>query len=163
MKRDSGYELVIQALSVANVMVRESHRLFRPHGLSEAQFNVLNVLGPAPEGVSQRELSDVLVVDRSNITGLLDRMEEAGWVRRADHPSDRRVYVVTLTAAGRRLWEKVRPEYEAAVATVTAGVPASELKSALATLRRIEAATRAWARERETPAAEGFARRKSVR
>ena len=149
MKSDPGYDLVIQVMSVANVMVKESHRLFRPHGLSEAQFNVLNVLGPAPAGLSQRTLSDVLVVDRSNITGLLDRMEQAGWVRRADHPSDRRVYLVTLTAEGRKLWQKVLPEYVAAVRGVTAAVPVSDLKRALATLQKLETATREWGKTHE--------------
>jgi MarR family 2-MHQ and catechol resistance regulon transcriptional repressor len=150
MKSDPGYDLVIQVMSVANVMVKESHRLFRPHGLSEAQFNVLNVLGPEPAGLSQRALSDVLVVDRSNITGLLDRMEQSGWVQRADHPSDRRVYVVTLTEEGRRLWQKVLPEYMAAVGRVTAAVPAPDLKRALATLQKLETATREWGKTYET-------------
>lgn len=149
MKSDPGYDLVIQVMSVANVMVKESHRLFRPHGLSEAQFNVLNVLGPEPAGLSQRALSDVLVVDRSNITGLLDRMAQSGWVKRADHPSDRRVYVVTLTAEGRKLWQKVLPEYIAAVGRVTATVPAADLKRALGTLQQLEAATRAWGKTYE--------------
>jgi MarR family 2-MHQ and catechol resistance regulon transcriptional repressor len=149
MKSEAGYDLVIQVLSAAHVMVKESHRLFRPHGISEAQFNVLNVLGPAPAGVSQRELSDVLVVDRSNITGLLDRMEKSGWVRRADHPNDRRVYLVTLTEAGRKLWEKVLPEYLAAVRRVTAVVPETELKRAWETLRRLEESTRNWGKSYE--------------
>ena len=144
MKSETGYDLVIQVLSAANVMVKESHRLFRPHGISEAQFNVLNVLGPAAAGLSQRELSDVLVVDRSNITGLLDRMEKSGWVQRADHPNDRRVYLVTLTSEGRKLWQKVLPEYVAAVRRVTAVVPETELKRALETLRRLEQSTRNW-------------------
>lgn len=146
MKSEPGYDLVIQVLSAANVMVKESHRLFRPHGISEAQFNVLNVLGPAAAGLSQRELSEVLVVDRSNITGLLDRMEQGGWVRRTDHPSDRRVYVVTLTDAGRTLWQKVRPEYVAAVRRVTAALPGPEMKRALDTLRRLEESARNWGR-----------------
>lgn len=150
MKPDPGYDLVIQALSVANVMVRESHRLFRPHGLSDAQFNVLNVLGPEPAGISQRALSDVLVVDRSNITGLLDRMAESGWVQRADHPTDRRIYVVTLTPAGRKLWQKVLPEYVAAVQRVTAGIPAAELRRTRDTLAKIETATREWGKSHES-------------
>jgi len=149
MKSDPGYDLVIQVLSVANVMVKESHRLFRPHGLSDAQFNVLNVLGPEPAGLSQRALSEVLVVDRSNITGLLDRMEGSGWVKRADHPSDRRVYVVTLTAEGRKLWQKVLPEYVAVVRRVTAAVPATDLKRTLGTLQQLEAATREWGKSHE--------------
>ena len=149
MKSDPGYDLVIQVLSVANVMVKESHRLFRPHGLSDAQFNVLNVLGPEPAGLSQRALSEVLVVDRSNITGLLDRMEGSGWVKRTDHPSDRRVYVVTLTAEGRKLWQKVLPEYVAVVRRVTAAVPAADLKRTLGTLQQLEAATREWGKSHE--------------
>lgn len=144
MKSDPGYDLVIQVLATASVMVRESHRLFRPHGLTEAQFNVLNVLGDSPAGRSQRELSDVLVVDRSNITGLLDRMEKCGWVKRSDHPSDRRVYLVSLTAAGQKLWQAVLPEYVAAVRQVTHAVPAADLKRALDTLKQVETATRAW-------------------
>lgn len=150
MKSETGYDLIIQVLSAANVMVKESHRLFRPHGLTDAQFNVLNVLGPKPEGVSQRELSDVLVVDRSNITGLLDRMEKLGWVKRSDHPSDRRVYLVTLTAEGRTLWQKVHPDYVAAVSRVTAAVPEGELKRTLETLRRLEESTRHWGQSYET-------------
>ena len=149
MKSDPGYDLVIQVLSVANVMVKESHRLFRPHGLSDAQFNVLNVLGPEPAGLSQRALSEVLVVDRSNITGLLDRMERSGWVKRADHPSDRRVYVVTLTAEGRKLWQKILPEYVAVVRRVTAAVPAADLKRTLGTLQQLETATREWGKSHE--------------
>jgi DNA-binding MarR family transcriptional regulator len=149
MKTDPGYDLVIQVLSVAHVMVKESQRLFRPHGLSDAQFNVLNVLGDAPHGLSQRALSDVLVVDRSNITGLLDRMTENGWVRRTDHPTDRRVYLVALTPAGRKLWQKVLPEYVAAVKRVTAGLSATELRQTQATLRRLETATRAWGEAHE--------------
>ena len=144
MKSEPGYDLIIQVLSAANVMVKESHRLVRPHGLTDSQFNVLNVLGTAAEGVSQRELSDVLVVDRSNITGLLDRMEKLGWVKRTDHPSDRRVYLVTLTAEGRKLWQQVLPEYVAVVRRVTAVAPEAELKRTLETLRRLEESTRQW-------------------
>ncbi|HWA28809.1 MAG TPA: MarR family transcriptional regulator [Lacunisphaera sp.] len=149
MKNETGYDLVIQVLSAANVMVKESHRLFRPYGITDAQFNVLNVLGPQPQGMSQRELSDALVVDRSNITGLLDRMEKLGWVRRADHPTDRRVYLVTLTEEGRNLWQKVLPEYAAAVRRVTAVAPENELKRTLETLRRLEASAREWGRTNE--------------
>ena len=150
MSNATGYDLIIQVLSAANVMVKESHRLFRPHGLTEAQFNVLNVLGPTPAGVSQRELSDVLVVDRSNITGLLDRMEKLGWVRRTDHPRDRRVYLVTLTTGGRKLWQKVLPGYVAAVSRVTAVASEAELKRTLETLRRIEESTRNWGKSHES-------------
>jgi MarR family 2-MHQ and catechol resistance regulon transcriptional repressor len=74
-----GSDLIAAVMATADAFLRESQRLFRPYGLTGAQYNVLNVLEGAAQGMSQRELSEVLVVDRSNVTGLLDRMEKAGW------------------------------------------------------------------------------------
>ena len=87
--------LVQDIVATADLLLRESQRLFRPQGLTAAQFNVLNLLAGCGDGagLSQRELADLLVVDRSNVTGLIDRMETAGWVRRADDPSDRKSVV----------------------------------------------------------------------
>jgi len=144
MRFPPGYELINQVLVTGGVLVQESHRIFRPHGLTDAQFNVLNVLGQHPAGLSQRELSEALVVDRSNVTSLLDRMERHGWVRRRDHPADRRIHVVTLTPAGRRLWQKVLPGYLAAVAAVTAGCSAAELARVQVFLARLAGAVRTW-------------------
>jgi len=127
-------------MATADAFLRESGRFFRPLGLTAAQYNVLNVLAPHPAGMSQRQLSDVLVVDRSNVTGLLDRMEKAAWVRRSDAPRDRRVYLVTLTPAGRRLWEKVTPRYLDVVAQVTRGMSAEEMAASTALLQRMAAA-----------------------
>jgi DNA-binding MarR family transcriptional regulator len=141
---DAGYEVVSAVLATADAFLRESQRLFRPHGLSGAQYNVLNVVALHADGLSQRELSEHLVVDRSNITGLVDRMEKAGWLRRRDDPQDRRVYRVLLTPAGRRLWEKVTPEYLSAVRQVTAGISAAKLRDTLATLQQLEAAAGTW-------------------
>ncbi|HYC69590.1 MAG TPA: MarR family transcriptional regulator [Opitutaceae bacterium] len=150
MKMEPGYSLINQVLATSNVMVKESHRIFRPHGLTEAQFNVLNVLGPNPAGLSQRELSDVLIVDRSNVTNMLDRMEQNGWVKRGDHPADRRIYVVTLTPEGRKLWQKVLPEYLAAVEAVTSEFSEAEMRRTHEFLARLERAVRAWGASRGT-------------
>lgn len=141
---EPGEQLTIAVLATADAFLRESQRLFRPLGLSGAQYNVLNVLSDHPEGMSQRRLSDRLVVDRSNVTGLLDRMEKAGWVRRADDPDDRRVYCVTLTPTGRALWEKAREQYLAVVAQVTRGLPAERIQESIAVLRSLEQAAAAW-------------------
>jgi DNA-binding MarR family transcriptional regulator len=141
-----GYDLVSAVMATADAFLRESHRLFRPHGLTGAQYNLHNVVALSPDGLSQRELSDHLVVDRSNVTGLLDRMEKAGWVQRTDHPSDRRVYRVVLTPAGRALWKQVTPRYFAAVAKVTHGLSDRQMRATLATLRRLEASAGDWQR-----------------
>lgn len=127
-------------LRTSHALLRASRRVFRPHGLSEAQFNVLNILArpPGTAGLSQREISDILVVDRSNVTGLLDRMEAAGWVRREPVPGDRRAWRVRLTAAGRRLWQRCEPDYQRAIIAVTRALGAADAKTALAVLTAVE-------------------------
>ncbi len=144
MPAPSALELTTAVVTAADALLRESQRLFRPHGLTAAQFNVLNVLAGRPAGLSQRELGDLLVVDRSNVTGLLDRMGEAGWVRRSDDAADRRIYRVTLTPAGRRLWLAVEPRYRAVAGQVAGGLAAAQRAQCLAALRHMEAAAARW-------------------
>ncbi|MBI5769966.1 MAG: MarR family transcriptional regulator [Verrucomicrobia bacterium] len=138
------YEFVNALLSAADALLRESQRLFRPHGLTAAQFNVLNILAESPDGLSQRELSEHLVVDRSNVTGLLDRMERAGWVKRTDHPTDRRIYQVVLTADGRRLWSVVAPLYLEALRDVTRGLNPKRMRESTQLLQSLEAGAGRW-------------------
>ncbi len=141
---DPAFDIVSAVMATANAFMRESQRLFRPFGLTAAQYNVLNVLEGAGEGMSQRALSELLVVDRSNVTGLIDRMEKNGWVKREDDPADRRVYRISLTKEGRRLWKRVHPRYLESVAAVTRGMAPQTLKTMTASLRRLEDAAPAW-------------------
>lgn len=138
MQNDLAFDLIHQTVRTANTLLRESRRLFRPHGLTEAQFNVLSALAADGVGLSQRELSDILVVDRSNVTGLLDRMESLGWVRRDAVPGDRRVYRVRLTSRGRRLWESVFPAYERAVFEAVRPIGSKAARAGVETLQRLE-------------------------
>lgn len=48
---------------------------------------------------------------RSNLTGLVDRLEERGLVKRLEVPGDRRSYRVVLTPDGQRVVEEILPRY----------------------------------------------------
>jgi DNA-binding MarR family transcriptional regulator len=137
MKNDIGYECVIQTLQTANVLWRESRRFFRPFGITEAQFNVIHLLGKNG-GMSQRELSDLLVVDRSNVTLLLDRMSKQGLVLREDVPGDRRAYKIVLTKQAEQLWKKILPHYQKAIAGVVKNIPDKDLSACFQVLQKIE-------------------------
>lgn len=149
MKSDPGFKLVEAVMATADAFLRESQRQFRPLGATGAQYNVLNILMSHPEGISQRELGDLLVVDRSNVTGLLDRLEKSGLVRRDDHPGDRRVYRVMITSAGQACWEKIHPLYLDAVAKITEGLSGKQIREALDVLIRLEARASNLNREKE--------------
>ena len=74
----------------------------RAIGVSIRQCDVLTTLSEE-EGVSQQELAKRLYVTKGNISGLLDRLEEAGFVERRSTASDRRQYAIYLTEAGRAI------------------------------------------------------------
>ena len=102
-------------VSAGNALLREAGRLFKPHGLTAAQFNVLSLLADAPQGLRAAEITAALVVDASSTTYVLDRMEALGWLERGEHASDRRAWCIRLTPAGRRLHARVAPLYAAAL------------------------------------------------
>ncbi|MEW1908288.1 MarR family transcriptional regulator [Kitasatospora sp. NPDC085895] len=70
-------------------------------GLSHTMFEVLLMLARARgEGVPQRELAEGLTLTSGGTTRLVDRMEQAGLVRRAPSPADRRITLVGATPEG---------------------------------------------------------------
>jgi DNA-binding MarR family transcriptional regulator len=82
----------------------ESHfeAIAKAHDLTPMQAKVvLQLREPAP----MRSLSDNFCCDPSNITGIVDRLEERGLLTRTEDPDDRRVKTLQPTAAGRRLRE----------------------------------------------------------
>jgi DNA-binding MarR family transcriptional regulator len=51
-------------------------------------------------GSSQADLADLLQIDRTNLVGLLNELETAGWIERRRSPEDRRRHIVELTREG---------------------------------------------------------------
>ena len=70
--------------------------------LSPAQCHVLHLIEPG-RPLPMSRLADTLSCDASNVTGLVDRLESRGLVRRRSSPQDRRVKVLQLTPTGARL------------------------------------------------------------
>src|SRR5712692_4220323 len=70
--------------------------------LSPIQCHVLHLIEPG-RPLPMKRLADTLSCDASNVTGLVDRLESRGLVRRQPSPQDRRVKVLQLTPTGARL------------------------------------------------------------
>ena len=70
--------------------------------LSPAQCHVLHLIEPG-RPIPMGQIADTLACDASNVTGLVDRLEARGLVRRRPSPEDRRVKVIGLTPTGSRL------------------------------------------------------------
>ncbi len=72
------------------------------YGVTPPQYALLKVLWEWDDQ-SGAELGERLVLDSATMTGLLDRLEHAGLVKRRSHATDRRINQVVLTERGREL------------------------------------------------------------
>jgi len=91
------------------------------HDLSLAQTRLLGVLRDRRPAMN--ELARLLGLDKSSITGLVDRAERRGLVVRVPSAADRRAVLVSLTDDGRLLVSQAAARFEADVSTMLNGLP----------------------------------------
>jgi len=132
-----GYRALMELLRTADAVWEASRIFFERWNLSPSQFNVLNLLRLTPAGLSQTDLSRQLVMHRSNLTGLVDRLEKRGLVARREVAADRRAYSVVLTAAGTRLLRDILPRYYEEAARVWDHLPARRAAELIADLQQV--------------------------
>src|SRR5919197_6042956 len=83
--------------------------LSEAHGLPLASYEVLLFLARAPDGrMRMAELADSVLLSRSGVTRLVDRLEGEGLVKRTRCPEDARGLYAGITEAGRRRFQEAR-------------------------------------------------------
>jgi DNA-binding MarR family transcriptional regulator len=132
---------------MARMQAAISERL-RQIGISIPQCDVLTTL-TEQEGVNQQQLAERLYVTKGNISGLLDRLEEAGFVERRAAASDRRQYSIHLTDSGRAMAERAIGVQHEWIASTLGRMTEGQLKA----LEAQVVALRDIIREQETPGA----------
>ncbi len=97
-------EAFLNLLRTHGELLGPAAALLKGHGLSHAQYNILRILrGAGDGGLPCLEVAARMVTREPDITRLLDRLEDAGWVRRTRSDADRRVVFARITPAGSKL------------------------------------------------------------
>ena len=109
-------------------------------GLTPPQFYVLATIGYAgslPFG----EIGAKMMVTVSNLTGIVDRLEEKKLVLRKRDETDRRVVHVTLTEKGMKLYKSTIPVFEKSISEIFSSLDLPRQKELSALLRNLNHAT----------------------
>ena len=120
---DLANRLFFRLYQCTNMLHKTGTRAVEAEGLTTQQWAVLGALSRATArtGMNIGDLARYLMVSRQNLAGLLNRMERDGRIAIAPDAHDRRSRVVTMTAAGRHVWQvraqpKIRAYYEQVLA-----------------------------------------------
>ncbi len=99
--------------TVGSLLKTFERELQEAEGLPLAWYDVLVQLSAAPDGrLRMQALADWVVLSRSGLTRLIDRMEKADLVTREPSTDDRRGYYAVLTEEGRRAFLRAKPVHE---------------------------------------------------
>jgi MarR family 2-MHQ and catechol resistance regulon transcriptional repressor len=102
--------IALDLLYTYDVFHQLSARYMADFGLSKSSLNILMLLRHGPQqGMQLHDLGELLLVSRANITGLIDSLEEKGWVQRSVDTTDRRVRYARITRKAENLLDEFMP------------------------------------------------------
>ncbi|OPY75888.1 MAG: HTH-type transcriptional regulator MhqR [Syntrophorhabdus sp. PtaU1.Bin058] len=134
------HEALLNIYFTGDILKKRARVFFKDHGITDVQFNLMEILYHQADdgiGLTQRELSRMLLVNRSNITSLIDRMEKAKLVTRFDVPGDRRYNAIRLTPRGKEVLLNVEDSYMEEVKRIIGALSKSESEQLVKSLEKI--------------------------
>jgi DNA-binding MarR family transcriptional regulator len=111
------------------------------------RFDLMAQLERHPKGLRMGELSRRLMVTGGNVTGITDQLVKEGLVTREAPPDDRRAFVVQLTPAGRKSFQRMAQAHEEWVVGLFDVLSATERRQLYALLARLKAGVMAATRQ----------------
>lgn len=122
------HEALISIWWTSVILNKESRRLFKQFNISEAQFNIMMLLKYIKEPLTQKDIAEKMLVDKSNITGLIDSLEKLNYIQRKSVEGDRRMYHVIFTEKGKVFINNVDKVYEKYVNAIMHSISGNEAK-----------------------------------
>jgi DNA-binding MarR family transcriptional regulator len=134
-----GHEALLNIYYTASQLHKKAGDFLQPFGITDVQFNLMMLLRhqSCEDGLNQAHLSKMMLVNRADITSLIDRMEKTGFVVRASASTDRRYNIIKLTSRGEKLLDKIEPLYTREIQKIMNPLKNAQQKSMIAMLEKV--------------------------
>ncbi len=129
-------EAILNILRTSDLFHIQLDRLFRQHELTSSQYNVLRILRGEGKPLPILEIASRLITVVPGITGLIDRLEQAGWVQRERCENDRRVIYVVATPKALDVLSRIDQPLEELHAQLIGHLNRAELKELIRLLEK---------------------------
>jgi MarR family transcriptional regulator for hemolysin len=121
----------------AKAFERALNEELAPHGITFPQWQVLGWLALEGE-LTQAQLAERLRIEAPTLTGILDRMERAGWIARTVSPTDRRKKLVRPAPRVKPVWDQVVTCARRVRARAVRGLPPEDVRRVMTTLAAVQ-------------------------
>jgi MarR family transcriptional regulator, organic hydroperoxide resistance regulator len=125
---------------------RELAQGLKDYGLRVPEWRALAALY-ARRDSTMSELAELATIDRTTLTRTVDRMQDAGWLERLADDEDMRITRLALTAAGRKMFERIWPQVQRLNELALDGLSKAEIDSLKRVLERMRANLEAYVGE----------------
>ena len=118
----------LRLLSCETIIEQQLRTLLRQNfSVTLPQFDVLSELEHAGGPLTMSQLSRELMVSNGNVTGVIDRLEKSGFVKRVRAEHDRRIQFIELTAKGSKAFDKMAVQHERWLAELLSGLTLTDM------------------------------------
>jgi DNA-binding MarR family transcriptional regulator len=132
---------LLTCTSLVETAIRK--RLADHFGMTLPRFDLLAQLERAPNGMTLGDLSRRMMVTNGNVTGLVERLTESGFIQRSALSTDRRVQIVKLTQKGRSQFDRIAHAHENWVAELFSDLSHKEIDDLLRSLGKLKESVKA--------------------
>ena len=132
-------QIVQRLLKCGQFLQREMNQVCQRFGLKQQQFNVLNEIvwnGP----ISQKELGDTLLFEKSNVSKIVKILLERKWIRVTVDTHDRRLTLLTETPKGFAVWQESMHAFNQSSLELISILSENEQVNAIRLLKKLEKA-----------------------
>jgi DNA-binding MarR family transcriptional regulator len=137
--RSRRQEAVLAVVRTADILKRR-WRVAEEFGVTGQQYNVLRILrGAHPEALPTMEIAGRMIENTPGITGLLDRLEEKGLVKRTRDAEDRRCSRCSITTKGLALLKEMDTHVDRAEEAALEMLDAKDLDRLIEILETVRA------------------------
>ena len=137
---DDRPDLAAMVVPLGRALLAIEAPILEVHGVSMWAYVVLSRLSDRPLR-GQAVLAEAIGADKTRLIDVLDDLQSRGLIRREPDPADRRARLLTLTAKGRRLRDRVRRDIRREEDRLLGPLPATERGAFLRTVQRLAEAT----------------------
>ncbi len=131
-------QIALDLLYTYDIFHQVTAQYMASFGLSKSTLNILMLVrhGP-PEGMQLHDLGELLLVSRANITGLIDHLEQKGYVKRVIDVTDRRARYARLTKKAEALLDDFMPLHFRNIKALMHDLSSSDKELLMALLKKM--------------------------